>query len=189
MTNVASHGTLRDRRALVESIREVVPVALDMFQLGHESEIGIVVGYRLPYLLQLALVDYRNRYTDTRREQLLRRDQEDAKAHQPVPRSLVCLFCAEVLATRATTRESYRIAQLMIEEPTDEDRDISIRERGGSFDVKLVADPDRALWCVADVREAIRPHVVVCALTSLGELQVPQRPGVRFTRRDGGLPL
>lgn len=176
---IADLGTLEQRRQFVENVRDVVPVALDLFQLGRENEIAVACDTALCNLLRLALADYRDRYRDTRREQLLRRDLENQKHHRPPTRSLVCLFCAEVLAIRASTRESYRIAQLMIDEPDDKDRDISIRARGGSFGVRLAADLNRQLWCVADVRDAIRPHVVVCALASLGRLQVPKRPDAR----------
>lgn len=186
---VAQVGSLKQRRELVESMRDVVPVAPDLFQLGRESEIAAACdGHSLPDLLRLSLVDYRNRYTDTRREHLIRRDVDPKHGRDTLrKRSLVCLFCAEVLAIRATTSQSYRIAQLMIEEPTDDDRDISVGYRFG-FHVKLTPSGEPAVWCVADVREAIRPHVVTCALASLGHLQVPQRPDAKYTRRyPGGL--
>lgn len=197
--SVAGLGPLKFRRALVEVVREVVPVALDLFELGRESEIVEACnGNTLADLLRYSLVDYRNRYTDTRREELIRRDVEPLRSSEKrQTRALVCLFCATLLAMRATTAQSYRIARLMLEEPNDDDRDISggreaLLERGRrrwtGFHVKISADPNRLVWCVADVREAIRPHVVTCALTSLGCLQVPQRPGVtRKATGDGDL--
>lgn len=185
--NVASLGTLKQRREFIENTRDVVPIALDLFELGREREISEACDCSLSSLLHLALADYRDRYRDTRREHLVRRDLSSLRDGNNNPyRSIVCLFCAKALAIRATTRESYRIAQLMIEYPTDADRDISIKGRGGCFDVKIADEVHRQLWCVADVAEAIRPHVVTCALTSLGCLQVPQRPDAKARARDGG---
>lgn len=175
--SIADLGSLKQRRAFVDAVRDVVPVALDLFQLGRENEIAVACDTALCNLLRLALVDYRDRYRDTRREHLIRRDVDKHRRHNRPTRSLVCLFCAEVLAIRATTQQSYRIAQLMIEDAKNKDR---VLDRG--FDVKLCPSGEPAVWCVADVRDAIRPHVVVCALTSLGRLQVPQRPDARFTR-------
>ncbi len=187
---VAGLGSLKRRRELIAANQDVAAVALDLFQLGREREIAEACDCPLSSLLHLALADYRDRYTDTRREHLVRRDISTLRDGNNNPyRSIVCLFCAKVLAIRATTRESYRIAQLMIESAKDADRDISIKGRGGCFDVKLADEVHRQLWCVADVADEIRPHVVTCALTSLGRLQVPLRPDAVYRREPDDLPL
>lgn len=107
---VAGYGTLRQRRERVAEVREsgVVTVALDLFQLGREADIPAACdGLTLRDLLQLALVDYRARYTDTRREELVRRDIDngirDGRGNRY--RAVRCLFCTRLLAIRATTRE------------------------------------------------------------------------------------
>jgi hypothetical protein len=187
---VASLGSIKRRRELIAANQDVAAVALDLFQLGREREISEACDCSLSSLLRLALADYRDRYRDTRREHLVRRDLSTLRdGYNNAYRSIACLFCAKALAIRATTRESYRIAQLMIESPTDADRDISIKGRGGCFAVKLADEVHRQLWCVADVSEAIRPHVVTCALTSLGRLQVPVRPDAAFRREPAEIPL
>lgn len=193
---VASYGTLRQRREAVQAIRAsgVVLVALDLFQLGREAEIRAACdGLELRDLLQLALVDYRTRYTDTRREDLIRcdvnRKQRTPFARQ-VTRDLRCLFCTALLATHARTREANRICDLMFVDA------IPVADYHASY--LMPSPPFRASrvelthpdgrWCVADVADAIRPHVVVCALTSLACMQVPMRPG-EVKRESAEMPL
>lgn len=176
MKRIASLGTIKERRALISAVRDVVPVALDMFQLGREDEIHAATGHTLAELLRLALADYRDRYTDTRREELVRRDLERVTRRDRIRRrTIACLFCSARLAQHATTRQSHRISTLMTE-PADADDRVTNADWNR---VQLIGANVPLVWCAADARHAIRPHVVVCALASLGRLRVPKRPDAR----------